>query len=72
MVYDCVCCRLLGTDFCRCVFSTCPGCSRCLTHCSCPLGHARSCEPDPELDAPDGPFADLLPSELPATDSDAG
>lgn len=59
MVYDCVCCGIIGADHCLCVWTTCPGCSRCLTHCVCALRFARWCEPDPELDAPDGPFGDL-------------
>jgi hypothetical protein len=63
MVYDCPCCRMISAEHCRCVFTTCPMCSRCLTHCACPLRHARSCEPDPDLDAADGPFADLVHDE---------
>jgi hypothetical protein len=59
MVYDCHCCRMIASDFCRCVIGTCLGCSLCLTHCSCPLRHTRGCGLDPDLDAPDGPFGDL-------------
>lgn len=55
----CHCCSRRAAVFCSCVISTCRRCLFCLTHCDCPLRHARRCEFDPELDAPDGPFGDL-------------
>jgi hypothetical protein len=56
----CFCCSRRHAELCSCVFSTCRRCLFCLTHCVCPLRHARRCEPDPEIDAPDGPFWDLV------------
>jgi hypothetical protein len=60
MTYRCFCCdRRRAGGVCTCVISTCRRCLVCLTHCECPERHARLCGADAELDAEDGPFADV-------------
>ena len=48
-----------GSQLITCVISTCRRCLMCLKHCECPERHARLCGMDSELDAEDGPFANL-------------
>lgn len=61
--FTCVCCvvRAQKTRCTMCVYTICESCSHCRRHCVCPQRHARECEPDPELDAPGGPFHGLVP-----------